>query len=82
MRDRPAMRRLNTHLLIHEVTAKKPCSPDEQRVAALKSHLNHARAAAQTQRLAELSGPIEQAAGHVEQIFGAIKNPHLLSGGF
>jgi len=40
-------------MLICEVTAKKPRSPAEQRVAALKSQLNHARLAAQTQRLAD-----------------------------
>jgi hypothetical protein len=40
-------------MLIHEVTAKKPRSPAQQRVAALKSQLKHARAAAQTQRLAD-----------------------------
>ena len=40
-------------MLIHEVTAKKPRSPAEQPVAALTSQLNHARAAAQTQRLAD-----------------------------
>jgi hypothetical protein len=40
-------------MLICEVTAKKPRSPAEQRVAALKSQLNHARLVAQTQRLAD-----------------------------
>jgi hypothetical protein len=57
---RPATGRLNTHMLIHEVTAKKPRSPAEQRVAALRSQLDQAREAAKRQRLAARQAQLNQ----------------------
>jgi|GEM_PF-6252912 len=48
-------------MLIHEVTAQKPQSPQQQRVTALKTQLDQAREAAKRQRLAVRQARLNQA---------------------
>ena len=47
-------------MLIREVTAQKPPSPQQQRVTALKTQLDQAREAMKRQRLADQQARLNQ----------------------
>jgi SMC interacting uncharacterized protein involved in chromosome segregation len=64
-------------MLIQEVTTPKPKTPEEQRVTALRSQLDQARAAARRQRLAARQQKLNQERAALNRTAAQTKTPAL-----